>query len=150
MKFKALRSLLTVFDDISAEDHRGADRFSYVNEEKHWAIDRTIDCGSYRQDLWYCALKRSGLDVCYDIAPCARIARYTRFYTPKPYLALCHLDFWNIDDFDSQVDHLLLEHSMIKEETRLTKRLEEERRARTPWRAEASGIGSTGVPNLGQ
>jgi hypothetical protein len=114
--FKALLSLLVLFDDILATDIRGIDIFSYVNEEENWGSDEIRDCGSYRQDLWYCALKRSGLDVRYDLAPCERIARYTRWYTPKHYLALCHLDFWTINDLNDQVDHLLLEYPMTEEE----------------------------------
>ena len=125
-EFRALRSLLAVFDDIYATDIWGIDIFSYVNEEKRWIDPQYRDFGSYRQDLWYCALKRSGLGARYDMAPCARIARYTPYYTPKHYLALCHLDSWNCDDFDGQVNHLLLLHPMTEEETQLTKRLEEE------------------------
>ena len=133
-EFKALRCLLAVFDDIYTTDIWGIDIFSYVNGGKKWIDQTRYDCGSYRQDLWYCALKRSGLDARYDIAPCARIARYTPYYTPKHYLALCHLDSWNIREFHSQVDHLLLDFPMTEEDTQLTKRLEEERRAKPRWR----------------
>lgn len=137
-EFKALRCLLAVFDDIYATDIWGTDVFSYVNEEKSWIDPQHQKFGSYRQDLWYCALKRSGLDVRYDIAPCARIARYTLHYTPKHYLALCHLDSWNCDDFDGRVDHLLFLHAMTEEETQLTKRLEKE--GRKPSRVVSSAI----------
>lgn len=139
-EFKALRSLLAVFDDIRATDLLGIDIFSYVNEQEEWPILLDPDDGSYGQDLWYCALKRSGLDARYDIAPCARIARYTSSYTPKHYLALCHLDFWNSDDFDSQVDLLLLEYPMTEEEMETTKRLEE-----GDWTEEGSDTNSTAV-----
>ena len=115
-EFKALRGLLAIFDDIHATDNWGINIFSYVNEQEEWINRHYQDCGSYRQDLWYCALKRSGLDVRYDLAPCERIARYTRWYTPKHYLALCHLDFWTINDLNDQVDHLLLEYPMTEEE----------------------------------
>lgn len=128
-EFKALRSLLAVFDDIHATDIWGNDIFFYVNDEEYWTDPQDQNWGSYRQDLWYCALKRSGLDVRYDIAPCARIARYTPFYTPKHYLALCHLDSWSIDDFADQVDRLLPEHPMTEEEVQFTKRLEQERKS---------------------
>jgi len=141
-EFKALRSLLAVFDDIRATDLLGIDIFSYVNEQEEWPNHMRPDHGSYRQDLWYCALKRSGLDARYDIAPCARIARYTLTYTPKHYRVLCHLDFWNIEgfdsrvschldfwnieDFDSRVNQLLLQYPMTEEEMEATKQLEED------------------------
>lgn len=144
-EFRALRNLLAVFDDIYATDHQGVDIFSYVNEEKEWAVDITHDCGSYRQDLWYCALKRSGLDARYDIAPCARIARYTPDYTPLHYLALSHLDFWTVDDPEVQLDRLLLEHPMTEEEMQVMKRLEEEVKAMIHGTAKPSSTGSTQV-----
>ena len=128
-ELRALRSLLAVLDDVHATDIWGNDIFSYANEEKQWYdYPHEEDCGSYRQDLWYCALKRTGLDARYNIAPRARIARYTTLYTPKHYRALCHLDFWDVDDFDSQVDDLLREYPMTEEETRLTKRPERTKR----------------------
>lgn len=97
-RFKTLRTLLGVFDDIHATDSWGIDIFSYVNEQGEWINHLLQDCGRYRKDLWYCALKRSGLDARYDIAPCERVARYTPLYTPKHFLALCHLDLWSTDD----------------------------------------------------
>ena len=144
-EFKALRSLLAVFDDIYATDIWGFDIFSYVNEENRWIDSQYQDFGSYRQDLWYCALKRSGLDVRFDIAPCVRIARYTPYYTPKHYLALCLLDSWNRDDLDGQVDHLLPKCPTTEEEAHSTKRLEQEQEAESRWRAGTSSIYSMGV-----
>lgn len=95
-EMRALSFLLTIFDDIYAHDARGNDVFAYVNEVKEWPRKDNVlkldAFGSYRQDLWYCALARSGLDVRYGIQSCNRLARYTVHYTPRHYQALCYLD----------------------------------------------------------
>lgn len=75
---KFLRRLLAIFDEIYALDATGNDMFAYVNELRGWpdrhAADWGNNYGSYRQDLWYCALARSKLDVRYNVQPCNRLA----------------------------------------------------------------------------
>jgi hypothetical protein len=125
-EFKTLQCLLKIFHDIYALDAEGNDVFAYVNELRDWPerFQRTdLDHGSYKQDLWYCALARNKLDVRYSVQPRKRLARYTQNYTPKNYYALCHLDDWDRsrDDayFERQMQELLLEHPLSEEEERI-------------------------------
>ena len=121
----SLLCLLAIFDDIYALDATGNDIFAYVNEFRDWPaayVTPDFDCGSYKQDLWYCALARKKLDIKYNIRPSKRLARYTKFYTPKHYLALCHLDHWNSWEeelFETQIRPVLQEHPLSEAE-RLT------------------------------
>lgn len=66
-ELEALLLLLTIFDDIFATDARGNDLFVYANEIQKWPwkdyANNLRHDSSYTQDLWYCALARSGLDV---------------------------------------------------------------------------------------
>jgi hypothetical protein len=130
-EYKALRSLLDIFDDIHALDAAGNDILAYVNKVHDWPIEYGQQdrpwYGSYRQDLWYCALKRSKLDIRYNVQPCRRLAQYTRWYTPKHYLALCHLDHWNSFDeelFETQIQPVLQEHPLSEDEIRIQEEFE--------------------------
>jgi hypothetical protein len=84
-EYKALRRLLEIFKDIHALDAMGSDIFAYVNEVQDWPetytdpLSHIVDCGSYKQDLWYCALARSNLHDRHTVQPCNRLARYTEF-----------------------------------------------------------------------
>lgn len=117
-EFKALQYLLSIFDNIYALDATGNDVFTYANELREWPGSYTepiYECGSYRQDLWYCALARSKLDIRHGVQPCNRLARYTQYYTPKHYLALCHLDdwnWWNEALFEKQIQPVLQKHPL--------------------------------------
>lgn len=156
-EYRALQCLLRIFNDIFARDASGNDVFMYVNELRRWPgkwqdrfddvlsldiwfdvehRDGSCDCGSYRQDLWYCALRRSKLDVLYEIGPYTRIARYSRLYTPYHYLALCYLDSWgelHSDDFEEQIRQVLEEHpsSLSEDEKRIQRELDSEWQARS-------------------
>jgi hypothetical protein len=127
-ELEALRCLLAIFDDIHALDAMGNDVFAYVNEAQDWPerykdpLSHIFDDGSYRQDLWYCALARSELDVCNSVQPCDRLARYTKLYTPKMYLALCHLDEWDTcdqDAFERQMQPVLQKYPLSEDEERI-------------------------------
>lgn len=129
--YKALRCLLEIFKDIHALDATGNDIFAYVNQLIEWPRDyiqaKQYGSGSYRQDLWYCALKRSKLDIRHNVQPCRRLAQYTRWYTPKHYLALYHLDEWNQWDeegFERQMQPVLQEHPLSEDEERIQQELE--------------------------
>lgn len=129
-EYKALQCLLKIFEKIYAVDAKGNDVFDYVNELRGWPGSYTrprYDCGSYRQDLLYCALKRSKLDIRHNVQPCDRLARYTSSYTPKHYLALCYLedwDLWEEDLFERQIQTLLREHPMSEDEERIQRELD--------------------------
>lgn len=122
--------MLKIFEKIYAVDAKGNDVFDYVNELRGWPGSYTrpsYDCGSYRQDLLYCALKRSKLDIRHNVQPCDRLARYTSSYTPKHYLALCYLedwDLWEEDLFERQIQTLLREHPMSEDEERIQRELD--------------------------
>jgi hypothetical protein len=102
-----------------------------VNELNDWPADygRTEQYlwGSYRQDLWYLALKRSKLDTYHNVQPYNRLARYTKYYTPKHYLALCYLDdwvSWEEAPFEIQIQTVLLEHPFSEDEERIQREME--------------------------
>jgi len=130
-ELKALQCLLTIFDNIGALDATGNDIFAYVNELRNWPMEYVAPdldyCGSYKQDLWYCVLARSKLDVRHNVQPCKRLARYTNYYTPKHYLALCHLDDWNwydVAEFSRQIQPVLQKYPLSSEEEHIQRELE--------------------------
>jgi hypothetical protein len=135
-EYKALRCLLDIFNDIYALEATGNDIFAYVNELRDWPTEyeNPIRCeyGSYMQDLWYCALARSNLDIRHNVQPCNRLARYTRWYTPIHYSALCHLEDW--DSFDEekgplerQIQPVLQKHPLSEHECRTLQKLKSAR-----------------------
>jgi len=92
-EFEALRYLLTIFKDIFARDVKGRSIFDIVvNDETG-----RDDCyGSYRQDLWYCALYRSGLAQRSNIPlPPPGSLKLDTYYRPALYRTLLYLDTWN-------------------------------------------------------
>lgn len=138
-EYKALRCLLDIFNDIYALEATGNDIFAYVNELRDWPTEDKMalgyECGSYMQDLWYCALARSKLDIRHNVQPCNRLARYTRYYTPIHYSALCHLEDWNSFDeekgpLETQIQSVLQEHPLSGHECRT---LQELKSAPRPW-----------------
>jgi hypothetical protein len=97
---EALRFLLTVFDDLFARDTKGMSIFEIVNDERELLVRSDGDddsFGSYRQDLWYCALYRSELQVHFDLPPPSRNPRFTLRYTSQHYRALMDLTHWASD-----------------------------------------------------
>jgi hypothetical protein len=127
---RALQYLLSIFDDIYALDATGHDIFAYTNELRDWPgsyREPYYECGSYRQDLWYCALARSKLRDRHNIQSCNRLARYTRYYTPKHYLALCHLDDWDLRGeslFTEQIQISPQECLLSEDEERIQQEME--------------------------
>lgn len=94
-EFEALRFLLTVYDNIFERDNQDCDIFEFVAGYQwcDWS-----HYGSYRNDLWYCALYRSGLSLRYDIPPPPPRPLFDSSYTIEHYRALLYLDIWNFED----------------------------------------------------
>jgi hypothetical protein len=91
-EFEALRFLLTIFHDVFARDLDGYSIFDSVMAQ-NWNI--TPSWGSYQQDLWYCAIYRSGLSSRIDIPPPPSRPIFAKKYKPDDYRALLYLDTWN-------------------------------------------------------
>lgn len=91
-EFAALRFLLTVFNDIFAQDRDGFTIFDHVSLANG-------QCGSYRQDMWYCAIYRSGLDSRFGILPPLSPPTFTSDYTIGKYRAMLYLDTWDFGGF---------------------------------------------------
>ena len=114
-----LQYLLSIFDDIYARDTDGCTIFDHVDDARF----DPFGFGSYRRDLWYCALKRASIDVSHRVANHPRKLIYDRWYTPEHYHALKHLHSWNEDNFRSQMDRLLQEIPLDEEEALEMERL---------------------------
>jgi hypothetical protein len=120
--FEKLQYLLGVCDDIYATDAQGRTLFDHFDdiEDKY--------CGSYRRDLWYCALERAGIDVSSHLVQHPRVPSYTmeRYeeYTPEHYHALKHLKSWDRFNFRSQMDRLLQEIPLDEDEALEMERLQ--------------------------
>jgi hypothetical protein len=91
-EFEALRYLFTIFEDIFARDLKGRTIFDVVADVK---LNPKPLQGSYRQDLWYCALFRSGLARRSNIPlPPPGSLKFDKWYRPAHYRALLYLDTW--------------------------------------------------------
>jgi hypothetical protein len=88
---------------------------------------------SYKRDLWYCALRREGIDAGPIMEVHPRITKYDMDYTPEHYRALCYLDNWTKEDLSQQVQDTLEACSWTKEELSELSRIraEKEEVART-------------------
>lgn len=91
-EFEALRYLLTVFGDIFACDESGMDIFDLVDDSKRHQISPN---GSYQEDLWYCALYRSGLALTLNIPKPPMPPVFSSRYNIQHYRALLYLDTWD-------------------------------------------------------
>jgi hypothetical protein len=97
--FEALTYLLTVSDDIYARDIDGFSIFNLLYFSAHvWPEE----LGSYKEDLWYCALYRTGLAQRFGIDPPPSPPVFTSEYTVDNYFALLCLDVW---DFGPRNQH---------------------------------------------
>jgi hypothetical protein len=96
-EFGVLRFLLTVFNDIHAHDVDGYSIFDYI-------MVPAPQTGSYRQDMWYCAIYRSGLRSLIDIPPPPSRPVFGASYKLENYRALLYLDTW---DFGRKYQHSL-------------------------------------------
>jgi hypothetical protein len=119
--FERLQFLLSVFDDVYAQDFKGCTIFDLVNDD-------TCSPGSYRRDLWYCTLERAGIDISHRVVDQASIAVHSAAlgnckYTPEHYHALKHLRSWDPSNFRSQMDRLLQEIPLDEDESREMERI---------------------------
>jgi hypothetical protein len=89
---EALGFLLTIFHDVFACDLGGYSLFDSVMVQT-WNI--TPPWGSYQQDLWYCAIYRSGLSSRIDIPPPPSRPIFGEKYRLEDYCALLYLDTWD-------------------------------------------------------
>lgn len=129
-EFERLQYLLSIFDDIYARDASGGTIFDHLGNYQQYKL-----YGTYRRDLWYCALERAGIDVSSHLAqqprvPSYRIERtpiYSYRYTPEHYYALKHLRSWDEDNFRSQMDRLLQEVPLDEDEALAMEQLRRER-----------------------
>lgn len=107
-EFKALSFLLTVFDDIYAQDRSGKTVFDALLDlgfdDSHSAL------GSYRYDLWYCALYRSGLARRFDIPQPNSKTVFGAAYTVEHYRSLLYLDYWDLLTYFNLQNHHLASH----------------------------------------
>lgn len=100
-EFEALKYLLNVFDDIFACDTGGLSIFDHVAQSRvHRREFFAGHYGSYIQDLWYCALYRSGLSLRLKIPPPPLGPIFDECYTPRHYRALLYLNTWGSMDHD--------------------------------------------------
>lgn len=94
-EFEALQYLLTVFGDIFARDKTGKDIFDLVHDSRSRQQSRN---GSYEEDLWYCALYRSGLALTLNIPKPPKPPLFSSKYNIQHYRALLYLDTWKFLD----------------------------------------------------
>lgn len=114
-EFEALQYLLTICDDIFARDDTGCSIFDHVDQDPRF--DMSI--GSYKQDLWYCAIYRSGLAQIFEIPPPTWTPIFTSRYTIQHYRALLYLDTWNTDREVHRVpDYVLVDKDTLSEQDR--------------------------------
>ena len=106
-EFTALRFLLTVFDDINARDCYDSTIFDLLLDADDYPDP---DIGSYRHDLWYCALFRSGIALRLKIPPPTWKTTFAGEYKPKHYRALLYLDTWDFLRYRTQPIHPLWRH----------------------------------------
>lgn len=115
-EFEALRYLLTMFEDIYARDWQGRTIFDVVADPTSLPIERL---GSYRQDLWYCALFRSGLAQRFNIPLRPGRLIFDHGYRANHYRALLYLDTWRIDKKDQPIiDYSLADKDALSERQR--------------------------------
>lgn len=125
--FEALRILLAASADIFARDSTGRTIFDHLSRDDGHPFQ-----GSYRHELWYCALEREGIDTRGYSKSHLHSTVYNRSYTPEHYRALCYLDTWDQrldpEGFQKQIDGILEEHPWTEEEAQeLSRRREEQR-----------------------
>ena len=124
-EFERLQYLLSIFADIHARDAEGRTIFDRVD------LIQEVYQGSYKRDLWYCALDRAGIDVSLHLVrhprvPSYKVGKYDE-YTPEHYHALKHLQSWDKSNFRSQMDRLLQEIPLDEDEALEMERLRRER-----------------------
>lgn len=123
-EFEVTRFLIRQHANIFAKDGSGLTIFDHVNAELTWTSK------SYQWDLWYCALRREGIDIGAMIEEHPRIAKYNERYTPEHYRALCCLDHWTEENLSQQVHDLLEAYPWSEEEISELSRIHNEKEAK--------------------
>jgi hypothetical protein len=101
LEFATLRFLIRQHANVFAKDANGLTVFDYVN--KGGGLH-----SQYRRDLWYCVLRREGIETGQAIKARPRgVVGYRESYTPEHYGALCYLDTWTKSDLSEQVHDTL-------------------------------------------
>lgn len=126
-ELESLRFLLTSFGQFFAQDNATWSVLNPIEAEMpilSWPADLEVDTyeqplrlhGSYQQDLWYCALYRSGLYSSYDIRPPRSRPTFTPAYTPQHYRALLYLDSWDMEEELPALDSVLLNQTPLSDD----------------------------------
>jgi hypothetical protein len=118
---ESLRILLGAGADPFLRDAKGFTIFDYVND------DVSFEFTGYRRELWYNALTRAHIHIDHLVKPGQKISMspvYSDSFTPTHCRALRHLESWEENDFQSQVDKLLGDISWSEEETEAFRRVE--------------------------
>lgn len=117
-EFEALRYLLTVFDDIFARDIEGGTVFHLASNA---SIVGPLSTGSYKQDLWYCALYRSNVPLGVNIPPPPPGPLFSCWYTKEHYRALLYLESWDFESLTcSEADYPLINKDTLSKRDRET------------------------------
>jgi hypothetical protein len=129
------RILLPVVGDVFTQDCDSLTLFdrvqlkrparSWMNDERstkeynNEAYDTSPKChGSYQQDLFYCAILRSGLCYLHDLPPLPAGPCFTRRYTPQHYRAMLYLNSWDEKVDPTTFTHPLLSQDSLRDEDR--------------------------------
>jgi hypothetical protein len=112
-EFQTLRLLLRQGISIFARDTSGKTIFDHVNAP----ATSTSKFSRYSRDLWYCALRREGVDLGQGIEVPSGVTGYGRSYTPEHYRALCYLDTWSEKTLSRQLYDTLKTYPWTEEET---------------------------------
>jgi len=107
-EFETLRFLLRQRADVFTKDATGLTIFDYVSLPQN---------AGYKRDLWYCALRREGIETGSNIEVHFCSAKHSTSYTLEHYYAMCHLDTWTNVDLSRQVQESLRAYPETKEVT---------------------------------
>lgn len=126
-EFETLRLLLRRRANVFARDASGLTVFDRVNasssplNEEYW---------DYRRDLWFCALRREGIDTGQAVMMHPGTFAYNDSYALEHYRALCYLDTWTEEDLSQKIRKTLEAFPSTEEEKdQLTRiRVEKERK----------------------
>lgn len=113
LEFEALRYLLTIFDDFFACDSSYCTIF---DRTAHGQARPWRSRGSYRQDMWYCALYRSDLAHRLNIPPPSTGPIFSPRYTKEDYRALLYFGSWRYEqERKRNPDYALLSKDALSE-----------------------------------
>jgi hypothetical protein len=124
-----LHTLLGVGADPFLRDAEGFTIFDRVNDNV------SSEFAGYRRELWYNALTRAHIHIDHFVKPGRKISMspvYSDSFTPTHCRALRHLESWEENDFQSQVDKLLADIPWSEEEAEALARVKDFA-AEGPW-----------------